>query len=129
MGEAGKAAVAITEVHGRLLVTGDLDMAGGECLERVLLDIDDAGRVVHLDLSGVTFVDSTGLRSLLAASRRAQLDGRRLRLVNPSAVVRRLLEITATTDLFEVVSESGGVAPGDLPMDGHGQVPMTTQPR
>lgn len=107
---------------------GDLDVAGGARLERVLLDIDDAGRVVHLDLSGVTFVDSTGLRSLLTASRRAQVDGRRLRLVNPSQVVRRLLDITATADLFEVLSEPAEVTPDDRPTDGCDQVPVMTRP-
>ncbi len=121
-------ALGITEVDGRLLVMGDLDVAGGARLDRALLDIDDAGRVVHLDLSGVTFVDSTGLRSLLAASRRAQVDGRRLRLVNPSQVVRRLLDITATADLFEVLSEPAAVTPDDRPTDGCDQVPVMLRP-
>lgn len=128
MNETERAAAGITELHGRLVVIGDLDVAGGARLERVLLDLDDAGRIVQLDLSGVTFVDSTGLRSLLAASRRAQIDGRRLGLVNPSQVVRRLLEITATAELFEVLSEPGGVTPGDRPTDGHDQVPVMLRP-
>lgn len=128
MNETEQAVVGITELRGRLVVIGDLDVAGGARLERVLLDLDDAGRVVQLDLSGVTFVDSTGLRSLLAASRRAQIDGRRLRLVNPSQVVRRLLEITATAELFEVLSEPGGVTPGDLLLNGHDQVPVMLRP-
>lgn len=113
MDESGGPGFDITEEPGRLLVTGELDVVSGARLERLLLDIDDAGRIVLLDLAGVTFVDSTGLRSLLAASRRAQVDGRRLALANPSPVVRRLLDITATSDLFELVVD-GDTIEGEM---------------
>lgn len=89
---------------GLLRVRGDLDVVGGASLDRTLRDLGD---VRALDLSDVEFVDSTGLRSLLAASRRCEAAGRRLVLVDPSAAVRRLLDITATADLFDV----GGSAP------------------
>ncbi len=99
--DVGTSGLTVHECDGTLVVVGDLDVLGGEHLDRVLVDIEGAGRAVHLDLAGVTFVDSTGLRSLLAASRRASLSGRRVRIVSWSNVVRRLLDITATTELFE----------------------------
>lgn len=63
---------------------------------------DTASQVV-LDLSGVTFLGSAGLSTLLAT--RDQIDGRsRLQLrCGASCAVRRALQVTGTMELFDVV--------------------------
>lgn len=93
---------------GRIVVRGDIDMAGGPALDQVIRDLEqsigtasDDGRCnLVLDLGGVSFVDSSGLRTLLEAVRRAsERDARvELRAVGPE--VLRLLEITGTTAQF-----------------------------
>jgi anti-anti-sigma factor len=66
-------------------------------------DLDRAsGADVDIDCSGVTFIDSSGLRALLEAEQRLRAEDRRLVLVDPSAVVVRLLEITGTLASFEI---------------------------
>jgi anti-sigma B factor antagonist len=94
---------------GTIVVAGDIDMAGGPLLEEAILaretDLERAssGDVV-LDLENVHFIDSSGLRGLLGASRRAA--SRRsavvLRAAGPEII--RLLEITGTLDQFNIVS-------------------------
>jgi anti-sigma B factor antagonist len=104
--------LSLSDADGTLTVVGDLDSIGGRQLDAALLNIEDSGRSVQLDLAAVTFVDSTGLRSLLAASRRAEVGGRRVHLVRMSTVVRRLLDLTATSSLFDLDDE---LPLGDVP--------------
>jgi anti-anti-sigma factor len=55
-----------------------------------------------LDIAGVDFIDSTGLRTLLIAARRSHAEGSTLALRHTGTAVRRVLEITGTTELFEL---------------------------
>jgi anti-sigma B factor antagonist len=91
-----------TGSDGAVVLRGDIDMAGGPVLEAALLDRPEPS--ITIDLAGVSFIDSSGLRSLLEASRRARsLDGEVvLRSVGPE--VARLLEITGTEQQFRVES-------------------------
>ena len=67
--------------------------------------IDAAGPEVALDLSGVEFVDSSGLRVLIDAHQRLSEGGGALRLVTPSEPVRRLLEISGV-DGYLTIADS-----------------------
>lgn len=86
---------------GTVVAVGDIDLAGGPLLDTAILRVEGSEPVV-IDLEAVEFIDSSGLRSLLAASRRA--DGRSTTVVlrKPSAGVMRLLSITGTTDQFQI---------------------------
>jgi len=86
---------------GAVIAEGDIDLAGGPLLDTAILRIEGP-RPVVIDLGAVEFIDSSGLRSLLAASRRAQTRGSSVVLRSPSASVVRLLSITGTTDQFDL---------------------------
>ena len=86
---------------GSIAVAGEIDMAGGPVLEAALLQCEGDGPLV-IDLGQVSFIDSSGLRSLLEAGRRARGRGTTVHLRNVGPEVARLLEITGTTDQFEV---------------------------
>jgi anti-sigma B factor antagonist len=60
-----------------------------------------AGTAV-VDLSGVTFIDSTGLQGLLRAQRAARQRGDDLILRHPSRLLRRVLDLTGLIDGFTV---------------------------
>ena len=63
--------LAVTiDAEGTVVAVGDIDMAGGPLLEASIARREAEGPVV-IDLSQVVFIDSSGLRTLLAASRRA----------------------------------------------------------
>jgi anti-anti-sigma factor len=94
-----------TADDGALVVSGDIDVAGGPILDAALLQRSKDDHLV-VDLGGVSFMDSSGLRNLLAASYRARQRGTDLVLRNVGPVVWRLLEITRTVGQFAVESRT-----------------------
>jgi anti-anti-sigma factor len=84
-----------------LAVSGDLDIAGVEEFlahaERLLAT---RAATVELDLSGMTFIDSSGLGALVRLQRSALASGQELRLVDVPPSVVRILELTGLADLF-----------------------------
>jgi len=86
-----------------LAVDGELDLATVEELDAALAVAESNGTTtVCLDLAKVRFMDSTGLRCLLRARRRAEEDGHRLTLTNLPSDVERLLEVTGVRRIFEI---------------------------
>ena len=59
-----------------------------------------------LDLGDVTFLDSTGLSVLLSSLKRCQGEGGSIRLISLQRNVRRVLEITGLTDVFQVQDDA-----------------------
>jgi anti-sigma B factor antagonist len=97
-----------TAADGTLVVSGDIDMAGGPIVETALLaresELQEHGGDVVVDLGDVHFMDSSGLRSMLAAARRATGRGAVLELRSVGPEIIRLLEITGTVDQFAIAS-------------------------
>ena len=81
-----------------LALSGELDLATAPRVEAELAAAaaTDADRIV-LDLCGLDFIDSTGLRLILNADARSKANGQRLRLLPGPPRVQRIFEITATT--------------------------------
>jgi anti-sigma B factor antagonist len=92
---------------GVIVAIGDIDVAGGPLVDAAIVD-GESDQPVVIDLTEVTFIDSSGLRSLLSASRRAGDRGTEVVLRSPSAAVRRLLEITGTEGQFRIEDGIGG---------------------
>jgi anti-sigma B factor antagonist len=86
---------------GVIVVHGDIDVAGGPILEAAIREREIDGPVV-IDLGDVYFIDSSGLRSLLGASRRARDLGTTVTLRRVGSEVLRLLQITGTTEHFSI---------------------------
>jgi anti-sigma B factor antagonist len=81
-----------------VVLRGDLDMDTVGDLSSKLEEVE--GTVV-LDLEGVTFLDSTGLQSLVRARDAARQRGDELILRRPSAAVQRVLDVT---NMWEVLA-------------------------
>ena len=86
----------------RVRPQGELDIATAALLEEqlVLTEGTSAMRVV-IDLAGVSFIDSTGLRALLSAYARSKENGDRLRIVGASEQAMRLFTIAGVLELVE----------------------------
>ena len=84
-----------------LSLQGELDLTSAPVFERELRNAESAGpsRVV-IDLAGLEFMDSTGLRALLLARELAHSDGYALMLRRGPRQVQRVLELTKTVDAF-----------------------------
>ncbi|HQY86658.1 MAG TPA: STAS domain-containing protein [Ilumatobacteraceae bacterium] len=98
-----------TAPDGALIVAGDIDMAGGPILEQALLEreselLAQGGGDIVVDLTGVDFMDSSGLRSMLATARSAAARQANLELRSVGPQIIRLLEITGTVDQFTIAS-------------------------
>jgi anti-sigma B factor antagonist len=79
---------------------GEIDLTTSEAL-RIAMDraVDDGATALVLDLSDVTFMDSTALGVLVSFHRRL---GERLVLAAAQPVVLRLLEITKFTSVLRL---------------------------
>jgi anti-anti-sigma factor len=84
-----------------LVVAGELDAHSAPGLRERLGASTDGAETV-LDMSGITFMDSSGLRVLIDAHRQAADRERRLVVVEPSPSVRRVLEIAGVLDHLDV---------------------------
>lgn len=62
--------------------------------------VRDGSSDVKIDMSRVSFCDSTGLRALLIAHRQLKALGRDLAVVDPSVQVARLLDLTGLNELI-----------------------------
>jgi len=93
-----------TERQGDVLVvalSGELDRAtaDGVDIELEHAEAGDAASIV-LDLSGLTFMDSTGVRLLIQAHARSRAESGRLTLRRGPAAVQRVMELTGVDVLL-----------------------------
>jgi anti-sigma B factor antagonist len=95
----------------RVVLIGELDIASTQDLENELsaVEANSPGTVV-LDLRRVEFIDSTGLRALVAADERARSAGRRLAVVRGPDAVERLLTVTQLDQRLDIVDDPDSVA-------------------
>jgi anti-sigma B factor antagonist len=86
-------------------IEGEVEFATAPRLRGILLDLARAGAArVVLDLSGVSFLDSAGLSLLIQAKKRLANGDSDLVLRAPRENVRRVLEISGVSELFEIES-------------------------
>ena len=92
--------------HGEAIVRvrGELDLESADQLRHVVTDLLNAGgtSVIGLDLGELTFVDSTGIGTLVVARRICDQVGVTLRLVAVSPFVAHVLNITGVSEQFGV---------------------------
>jgi anti-sigma B factor antagonist len=87
------------DVDGALVLAGEIDSyTAPDLADR--LGADPPIEVV--DVAGVTFIDSSGLRVLVEAHQARAASGSRLVLRSPSAAVQRLLEISGLAGHLDV---------------------------
>jgi anti-sigma B factor antagonist len=83
-----------------LFVSGEVDLAGSPHLGKALDAAQSPGAPLVVELSGVDFIDSAGLRALVQAELDAAKLGGRL-LIVPSPAATRVFEIAGLVDSFE----------------------------
>jgi anti-sigma B factor antagonist len=90
-----------------ITATGELDLSGAALLEgelERLAEEPDLATVV-LDLRGLEFMDSSGLRLVVLADMQARESGRRFVLVRGTETVHRVFEITRMSERLEFVAD------------------------
>jgi anti-sigma B factor antagonist len=92
----------------RVALTGDLDVTTAASAEEQLMELEEAKLPAHLllDLTGLRFIDSTGLSLLINADRRGRKAGRRVTIVSGTGPPRRILETTGLKGRLDVVEDA-----------------------
>jgi anti-sigma B factor antagonist len=91
--------------HTVLALDGEIDLVAAPSVRESLAAIvdDNTDRTVIIDLSDVTFMDSSGIGALLSAYRRLKLQQRPMVFAEPQPIVARVLGITNVERLIPVV--------------------------
>lgn len=103
-----------TDVQGglsRVALTGEFDLSVVPRVEDEIARVEaDEPPVLVLDLSALTFMDSSGLRVVVSADQRAKRNGRRFVVVNGPDAIRRVFEITKVDDVVEMVDDPSAIS-------------------
>ena len=108
----------ILEVHTEdrdgfvhLTLRGELDLSTVGKVQEELRRVEaSAPALLVLDLSKLTFLDSTGLRCLVTADERARDEGRRVVIVRGPDPVQRVFSITRLEERLEMVDDASAVS-------------------
>ena len=94
------------DVRVRITIRGELDLATAGRLEEAITSAD--GRPLLVDLRGLSFMDSTGVRTLLQASEDASRTGDELRFVMPENGDARLTMVETGIDAILPLADPPG---------------------
>jgi anti-sigma B factor antagonist len=93
-----------------LRLTGELDLSTAPQLEEAIAEVmDPSTEEIVVDLSGLSFMDSSGLRVLLAADSDTKASGKRLRIARGPEAVDRVFRLTGLDAHLEMFGSPEGV--------------------
>ena len=102
--------ISISDRDGRAVVVirGELDLATAPELEAAIQGRLDDGQDVVVDLRELEFMDSTGLRVLVAAHARVEGTEQRFLIVRPlpGAPIERILAVAGVEQVLDLVDDA-----------------------
>ncbi len=85
-----------------VILRGDVDLSSSPEARKLLLSsVDDSDRVL-VDLSGVSYIDSSGIASLVEALQASKKNGKQFALAAASEPTRRVLELARLDKVFTI---------------------------
>ena len=90
-----------------IALRGELDLATAPAFEAELTAALERGGPVEVDLRELEFIDSTGIRILLAANKRVGQNNGAFTLRSGSPQVQRIFEVTGLFDTLTFVDGNG----------------------
>jgi anti-sigma B factor antagonist len=88
-----------------LTLAGELDLASVGTLRACLEQLDPSFHEIDLDLAALTFLDSTGLATLVTVKHQLDERGGQLVVRNPPTNVQRVLEVSGVDKVLRVTSD------------------------
>jgi anti-sigma B factor antagonist len=89
-----------------MILQGELDLAAKDRYEEELAKLaDESFESLVVDLRGLTFIDSTGIKLLLGTLRDSEQNGLDVSFVKPDGPVKSLLDTTGVADQLPLVDE------------------------
>ena len=97
-----------------MLLTGDVDMNTSPDVRTNLGELFKQGgaRALLINLSGVRYMDSSGIATLVEAMQNCMKKGMKLRLVEPSPSVRDVFEMARLGSIFDIVPNANDALQG-----------------
>src|SRR6476660_3399452 len=104
------AAIVVSDLlSAAVVLDGEIDISHCPAIRRLLMAAINGGDVhLAVDMSGVTFIDASGIGVLVAAANRARRAGGGLSLLAPSRQVRRLLDVFDLDAILPIAERLGG---------------------
>jgi anti-anti-sigma factor len=99
---ASKYGISVTDGVCAIKLAGELDFANSEQVSDWLFNAIEKNpcELFELDLSELSFLDSSGISVLVVAARLTNRQGAKLRVVNPQPTVKRVIETTGVNTLL-----------------------------
>jgi len=86
-----------------LFVSGEIDIYTAPLFKQAVVNlVSEGSKDVVIDLSGVTFMDSSGFGTLLGATRRLRPSGGGLHLAGPNSTIQRMLRLTRLDTIMRI---------------------------
>jgi anti-anti-sigma factor len=96
-----------------LAVEGEIDLATVDELQKAINGIaDNGGQHLVIDLTGSSFMDSTGLKALVMASRRFDEEGRSFAIAVSGGPVSRLIDLSGVNTSIRIVDRAEDAVSG-----------------
>jgi stage II sporulation protein AA (anti-sigma F factor antagonist) len=98
--------ISISDFGGaakRVTLTGKLDIAGAQKIELPLATLAGTRGNLVIDLAGVDFIASIGIRQLVMAAKAVARGAGRFVLLAPTSAVTEALETSGLVDLLPIV--------------------------
>ena len=84
-----------------LEITGRLDTTTAPNLESVINELSEDTKELIFDMSGVEYISSAGIRVLLGAYKKMNLNNGIMRIEKTNDMVREVFEMTAPSDMLK----------------------------
>lgn len=86
-----------------MAVAGELDVSTLATLHDALRQLDlDSGIDLHMDLSELRTIDSTGVGTMVSSAKRVRASGGTFSVRCPQGLVRRVLEVTGLVEYLQL---------------------------
>ena len=90
----------------KIVLKGRLDIAGASAIDLQFNAIAGSHKAVVVDLGGVSFLASIGIRTLLLGAKTVQRRGGTLILLNPVGAVERVLDVMGAAELMPIYRDT-----------------------
>lgn len=105
---------SVSEENGAVIVRleGDIDLEHSVDVRNTLLDAADKRKNMLVDLSGVSYIDSSGIANLVEALQKTRETGTSLGLVSISLQAMRVLQLARLDRVFTIYADMAAAEAG-----------------
>ncbi len=86
-----------------VFASGEIDLSNSQELRKTILAALKTYKVVSVDLSAVSYIDSSGIASLVEGLQFSKSNGKQFLLTKPSKQVKAIMELARLDKVFTIV--------------------------